>query len=60
VAAGAVFPTVLRTNDTFRLPQSSWMALLSIAHRYEFMNAQKRAIREIYDRGPLRSQYPNA
>ena len=58
MAAGAVFPAVLRTNDTFRLPQSSWIALLSIAHRYEFMNARKRAIREIYDRGP--SKYPNA
>jgi hypothetical protein len=58
VAAGAVFLTVLRTNDPFCLPQSSWVALLSIAHRYEFMNVRKRAIREIYDRKP--SKYPNA
>jgi len=35
-------------NDTFRLSQSSWIALLSIAHRYEFMNTHKRAIRELY------------
>ena len=60
MAAGGAFPTVLRTNDTFRLPQSSWMALLSIAHRYEFMNVWKRAIDEIYERGPFRCQYPNA
>jgi len=39
-------------NDTFCLPQSSWVALLSIAHRYEFMNVRERAIREIYDRKP--------
>jgi hypothetical protein len=44
-------------NDTFCLSQSSWVALLSIAHRYEFMNARKRAIREIYNCRP--SEYPN-
>jgi len=58
VAAGAIFPTVLRTNDNFRLPQSSWVALLSIAHRYEFTDMRERAIREVYDSGP--SKYPNA
>jgi len=58
VAAGAIFPTVLRTNDNFRLPQSSWVALLSIAHHYEFTDMRERAIREIYDSGP--SKYPNA
>jgi hypothetical protein len=34
------------------------VALLSIAHRYEFMNVRKRAIREIYDR--KLGKYPNA
>jgi len=38
-------------HDDFYLPQSSWIALLSIAHRYEFQDVFKRAIREIYD-GP--------
>ena len=56
VAAGAIYPTVLRTNDNFRLPQLSWVALLSIAHRYEFTNMRERAIREIYDRKP--GKYP--
>ena len=58
MVAGAVFATVLRANDTFRLPQSSWIALLSIAHRYEFMNVRKRVIREIYD--CRLSKHPNA
>jgi hypothetical protein len=58
VVAGAIFLTVLRTNDNFCLPQLSWVALLSIAHRYEFTNVRERAIREIYDRGP--GKYPDA
>jgi hypothetical protein len=37
--------------DGFFLPQASWIALLSIAHRYEFLNVRERAIREIY--GPF-------
>ena len=45
-------------HDDFRLPQSRWIALLSIAHRYEFLNMYKRAIREIYDFTP--SKYRNA
>jgi len=45
-------------HDDFRLPQSRWIALLSIAHRYEFLNMYKRAIREIYDFTP--SEYRNA
>src|SRR5260221_3718438 len=44
------FPTDLRMNDDFYLPQSSWIALMSIAHRHEFENVFKRAIREIFDR----------
>lgn len=36
-------------HDDFYLPQSSWIALLSIAHRYDFQDAFNRAIREIYD-----------
>jgi hypothetical protein len=36
-------------HDNFDLPESSWIALLSIAHRYEFLNVQARAIREIYN-----------
>jgi len=35
----------------FTLPQESWVALLSIAHRYEFLNVRDRAIGEIY--GPF-------
>jgi len=38
-------------HDDFYLPQSSWIALLSIARRYGFQDVFKRAIREIYD-GP--------
>jgi hypothetical protein len=37
-------------HDDFRLSQSKWIPLLSIAHRYEFLNVWKRAIREVYDR----------
>ena len=37
--------------DGFSLPQASWIALLSIAHRYEFLNVRERAIGEIY--GPF-------
>ena len=37
--------------DGFTLPQESWIALLSIAHRYEFLNVRDRAVREIY--GPF-------
>ena len=33
----------------FHLPQSSWITLLSIAHRYEFLNVYERAIYELYD-----------
>ena len=36
-------------HDGFSLSQSSWIALLSIAHHYEFLNVRERAIREIYD-----------
>ena len=47
------FPTpVLGMHNDFDLPESSWIALLSIAHRYEFLNVRERAIREIY--GSLR------
>ena len=37
-------------HDDFHLSQSKSIALLSIAHRYEFLNVWKRAIREVYDR----------
>ena len=35
-------------HDGFTLPQTSWIALLSIAHRYGFPNVRERAMREIY------------
>ena len=41
-------------HDGFSLPRSRWIALLSIAHRYEFMTVRARAIREIYN--PPRKQ----
>ena len=41
-------------HDGFSLPQSSWIALLSIAHHYEFLNVRERAIREIF--GPAAQQ----
>jgi len=37
-------------HDNFQLHLSRWIALLSIAHRYEFQGVFKRAIREIYSR----------
>jgi len=48
------FETLLRyfyksMHDGFSLPQPSWIALLSIAHQYEFLNVRERAIREIYN-----------
>lgn len=53
------FETLLRffyksIYDDFTLSQESWIALLSIAHRYEFLNVRERAIREIY--GPFRAR----
>ncbi|KAH9171818.1 hypothetical protein EDB89DRAFT_2070387 [Lactarius sanguifluus] len=53
------FETLLRyfyksMHDGFSLPQPSWIALLSIAHHYEFLNVRERAIREIY--GPAAQQ----
>jgi hypothetical protein len=56
VATGGVLrvsPTVSLCSiyDDFTLSQESWIALLSIAHRYEFLNVRERAIREIY--GPF-------
>lgn len=44
-------------HDGFSLPQTSWIALLSIAHRYEFLNVRERAINEIY-RGLQQQQDP--
>jgi hypothetical protein len=35
-------------HDGFSLPQTSWIALLSITHRYDFPNVRSRAIREIF------------
>jgi hypothetical protein len=35
-------------HDRFSLPQTSWIALLSIAHRYDFLNVRERAMREVY------------
>jgi len=57
------FETLLRyfykgMHDDFSLPQSSWIALLSIAHRYEFLNVRVRAIREIYDPVKQRDEGP--
>jgi hypothetical protein len=37
-------------NDDFKLPQSKWIALLSIAHRFEFQNVLERAMRELFGR----------
>ena len=37
-------------RDGFSMTQKRWIALLSIAHRYEFLKVRKHAIREIYDR----------
>ncbi|KAN0136877.1 hypothetical protein V8E53_005318 [Lactarius tabidus] len=55
------FETLLRyfykgMHDGFKLPQPSWIALLSIAHRYEFLNVYERAIREIYDPAAQQAQ----
>ena len=39
---------------SFSLPQASWIALLSIAQRYEFPDVRERAIHEIYS--PFKSR----
>jgi len=57
------FETLLRyfyksMHDGFSLPQQSWIALLSIAHRYDFLNVRERAIREIYDPAAQQPQDP--
>lgn len=46
--------TLYSIYDGFTLSQESWVALLSIAHRYEFLDVRERAIREIY--GPFRAR----
>ena len=33
---------------SFLLPQASWIALLSIAHRFDFLDVRERAIHELY------------
>jgi hypothetical protein len=44
-------------RDDFSLPQTSWIALLSIAHRFNFSNVRKRAIQEIFHPpGPTKQQ----
>ena len=48
---------VLSMHDGFFLPRSSWIPLLSISHRYEFLNVRERAIREIY--GPQGNSVPD-
>ena len=35
-------------HEGFSLTQTSWIALLSIAHCYEFLNVRERTINEIY------------
>ena len=40
-------------HDGFSLPHASWIALLSIAHRYDFPNVLTRAIREIFDESKI-------
>ena len=52
------FPTpVLSMHDGSLLSRSSWIPLLSISHRYEFLNVRERAIREIY--GPRGNSVPD-
>ncbi|KAI0289995.1 hypothetical protein BC826DRAFT_1106746 [Russula brevipes] len=50
------FETLLRyfyqgmhLGSYFTLPRAGWIALLSIAHRYEFLKARERALHEVYD-----------
>jgi hypothetical protein len=40
-------------HDGFSLPHKSWIALLSISHRYDFPNVCKRAIREVFDESKI-------
>ena len=40
---------------SFTLPQESWITLLSIAHRYEFVDVREHAIIEIY--GPFLARW---
>jgi hypothetical protein len=40
-------------HDDFSLPRASWIALLSIAHRYDFSNVRTRAIREVFDESKI-------
>ncbi|KAI0267513.1 hypothetical protein BC834DRAFT_1040782, partial [Gloeopeniophorella convolvens] len=47
------FETLLRyfyksMHDGFALPQASWIALLSIAHHFDFPNVRARAVREVF------------
>jgi hypothetical protein len=48
---GVVFlAIIIRMHHDFDLPQSKWITLLSIAHRYEFLSVCKRAVYELFDR----------
>lgn len=54
VLMNAVSTVLYSIYADFTLPQASWIALLSITHRYEFLNVRDRAIFEIY--GPFRAR----
>jgi hypothetical protein len=56
IAHAAMITAGFSMHDGFKLPQPSWIALLSIAHRYEFLNVYERAIREIYDPAAQQAQ----
>ena len=58
IAHGGYDPAGFSMHDGFSLPQTSWIALLSIAHHYEFLNVRERAIREIYDPAAQQPQDP--
>jgi hypothetical protein len=39
-------------QEDFSMPISNWVALLSIAHRFKFTDAESRARREVFQRSP--------
>jgi hypothetical protein len=55
VAGVCAFPDSIIIHS-FTLPQKSWITLLSIAHRYEFLDVRERAINEIYSPFQVRAR----
>jgi hypothetical protein len=54
-----LFDSPGRMHEDFSLPITSWLALLSIAHRCNFPDVRSRAVREIYGTAETAEEHQN-